>query len=394
MEKTEMEIEEKSALEEDKEPCSQTEMELSRIRSIVSPVCSWFEREQRQLEWRRNPTPYRVWISEIMLQQTRVEAVKPYFQNFMECLPRLLDLAQVPEEHLLKLWEGLGYYSRARNLKKAALVCMERHNGALPASYEELMALPGIGSYTAGAIASIAFGIPVPAVDGNVLRVVLRVLAVEEEIRSPRAKKLAEQYLKTAIEKEKPIPGQFNQGMMELGATVCLPNGAPRCGECSIRQFCLAQKENRTDSIPRKTSKKDRPVEEKTVFVLWAEGKLLLHKRSARGLLAGLYELPNAEGTMSEANASHFLQEMTGQNVHRIREIGAAKHIFTHLQWNMIGYEGIVSQTVSPGDSWVWVTPDQLNQEYPIAGAFQRYRAFIDASNPLEKRMTEGKESG
>lgn len=358
--------------------------EEDQLCAIVNPLCSWFERGHRELEWRLNPTPYRVWVSEIMLQQTRVEAVKPYFRRFMESLPGISELAQVSEGQLLKLWEGLGYYSRARNLKKAAVVCMEQYNGELPSSYEKLLKLPGIGTYTAGAIASIAFGIPVPAVDGNVLRVTSRILLSREDIGSSQVKKNMEQCLKKIIEKEKPVPGVFNQGLMELGATVCLPNGTPKCEVCPIQNFCLAHKNHMIDSIPFKAPKKERRMEEKTVFLLWADGKLLLHKRPEKGLLAGLYELPNKEGHLTPEEARQFWEAQTGGSVQGIQELKKEKHIFTHIQWNMTGYEMFLShlsESMKLGEAWLWVTPDQLKKQYSLPSAFKGYRDFIFQTN-------------
>lgn len=351
--------------------------EEDRLCAVINPLCSWFKREHRELEWRSDPTPYRVWVSEIMLQQTRVEAVKPYFRRFMEILPGIPELAQVSEEQLLKLWEGLGYYSRARNMKKAAVVCMEQYNGELPSSYDQLLKLPGIGTYTAGAIASIAFGIPVPAVDGNVLRVTSRILLSREDIGSPQVKKDMEQRLQKMIEKEKPVPGVFNQGLMELGATVCLPNGTPRCEVCPIQKFCLACQNHMTDSIPFKAPKKERRVEEKTVFLLRSGGKLLLHKRPEKGLLAGLYELPNAEGHLTAEETQRFWEAQTGCRIQIIQELQKGKHIFTHIQWNMTGYEVSLSEPAELGEAWLWVTPEQLKKQYSLPSAFKVYRDFI-----------------
>ena len=240
-----------------------------------------------------------------MLQQTRIEAVLPYFERFMAAFPTVKELAQASEDRVLKLWEGLGYYSRARNLQKAARILMER-GGALPASYEELLALPGIGEYTAGAVASIAFGLPVPAVDGNVMRVLARLLAIDTDVLRPAAKKAFTAIAREMIPRDQ--PGAFNQAVMELGETLCLPNTQPKCGECPLRNVCKAHSLGRERDYPVRSPKKARTVEERTVLVLLTmlggERRVLLHKRSGSGLLAGLWELPNVEGRLSPQAAA------------------------------------------------------------------------------------------
>lgn len=237
-----------------------------RLKAMARPLLSWYEGHARALPWRDDPTPYRVWISEIMLQQTRVEAVKPYFERFMAALPTVQALAAVEDDRLMKLWEGLGYYTRARNLKKAALMITERHGGELPGSYEALLALPGIGSYTAGAIASIAFGLPVPAVDGNVLRVISRVLADREDIRQPSVKARMERELREIMPRER--TSQYNQGLIEVGAIVCVPGGEPRCGECPMESICLTRRQGLWKEIPVRGALKKRKVEELTVCLI------------------------------------------------------------------------------------------------------------------------------
>ena len=268
-------------------------------KDIIEPLLTWYLKNARSLPWREEPTPYRVWVSEIMLQQTRVEAVKPYFQRFITKLPDVAALADCPEDTLLKLWEGLGYYNRVRNMQKAARTVVEEYGGILPADYRALLSLTGIGSYTAGAIASIAYGIPVPAVDGNVLRVLTRL--------SGDASDIMKQTVKTALEEElldfmpKDRAGAFNQALMELGATVCVPNGAPLCGECPWGGVCKACADGSWAYLPVKTRARERRIEERTVFVIRTGDRVVLNRRPKKGLLAGLYEFP--KWRCSEAGA-------------------------------------------------------------------------------------------
>ena len=236
------------------------------FKQIVKPLQVWFDGHARVLPWRENPTAYYVWISEIMLQQTRVEAVKPYFQRFITELPDVKSLAECPENRYLKLWEGLGYYNRVRNLNAAAVQIMETYDGFIPQSYEELLKLKGIGSYTAGAISSIAYNQPVPAVDGNVLRVISRVCADDSDIMKQSVRTAMERKLRELMEgmTDVLIPRKFNQALMELGAMICVPNGAPHCEECPWQAFCEARLQNRIAELPVKKKAKARRVEDKT----------------------------------------------------------------------------------------------------------------------------------
>lgn len=336
---------------------------------IVAPLLSWYDRNARILPWREEPTPYRVWISEIMLQQTRVEAVKPYFERFVSALPDVCDLARVPDDQLMKLWEGLGYYSRARNLKKAAGVLMECYGGALPASFDALLTLPGIGSYTAGAVASIAYGLPVPAVDGNVLRVISRLLASEEDITKPIVKKTVERSLTAVLPKDR--PGDFNQALMELGATVCLPNGVALCEQCPVQGCCKAHREGRVMELPVKAKKKPRREEERTVLLLFCEGKVAVRQREKKGLLAGLWELPNMEGRLAPVEAEERLEEWGFSGV-RAEPLCDAKHIFSHIEWHMTGYAAYVREERT-ANGLTWVTREQLAREIALPSAFRAY---------------------
>lgn len=301
----------------------------------VKYLQDWFLLNARILAWRENKKPYYIWISEIMLQQTRVEAVKNYFDRFVNELPEIKDLAIVSKERLMKLWEGLGYYNRVRNMQKAAIVIMEEHGGELPADYGKLLKLPGIGSYTAGAISSIAFGLPEPAVDGNVLRVMKRVSGSFDDITMNKVRKELENDLREIIPKE--TPGEFNQAIMELGALICLPNGKPLCEKCPIIHLCIAYHDGTERMIPVKTPKKARKIEEITVLVIEQKERFLLHKRQGEGLLAGMFELPNIPLKLGILAVEGLLKEREVAT-ESIVELGEAKHIFSHIEWHMTGY--------------------------------------------------------
>ena len=349
------------------------------LTQIAVPLLAWFEKNARVLPWRTEPLPYYVWISEIMLQQTRVEAVKPYFRRFTDALPDLKALAECPEDRLLKLWEGLGYYNRVRNMQKAARIVIEQYGGELPADYEALLGLPGIGSYTAGAIASIAYGIAVPAVDGNVLRVISRVTENEEDILKQAVRHRMEETLQAVIPQE--CPGVFNQALMELGALVCLPNGKPDCGRCPLRELCLARMHDRLDEIPHREARKKRRVEEKTVLVLQDGMRTVIRKRPRKGLLAGLYELPSLPGRVSEQDVIAYLREEQFRPV-QIRPLPEAKHIFSHVEWQMSGYLVLVEDMEAdrPADpGYLVVEPGRIQQEYSIPSAFAAYIKYIES---------------
>lgn len=311
---------------------------------IIEDLVTWFRKNARELPWRSNPKPYYVWVSEIMLQQTRVEAVKEYFKRFITELPDIKSLAEAPEEKLLKLWEGLGYYNRVRNLQKAAITIMENYEGELPADYKKLLLLSGIGSYTAGAIGSIAYGIPVPAVDGNVLRVTKRISGSYDDITKASVKKELEEDLLAIMPKEK--PGDFNQALMELGAMICIPNGKPLCEKCPVRQHCIGFQKNIMMELPVKPPKKARKIEEKTVFVIEYQNKYALHKRAEKGLLAKLWELPNVESKWSIEKLEQWLEE-NGIYEYELELLGDAKHIFSHIEWHMLGYAIRIAEKIN-----------------------------------------------
>lgn len=341
------------------------------LQEIVVPLLKWYGENARDLPWRRTRDPYRIWISEIMLQQTRVEAVKPYYARFIDRLPTVADLAEIEQDELNKLWEGLGYYSRARNLKKAAEQICEQFDGRFPDTYDALLSLPGIGPYTAGAIGSIAFELPTPAVDGNVLRVYTRLTENPTSIADTAFKKQVTETLATIY----PAGhcGDLTQSLMELGATVCLPNGRPLCENCPLQHLCLACK-NKTELlypvIPPKLKRKKQTL---TVFLLTADGKIALRKREASGLLAGLWEFPNTEGHLTPAEATTFLGQY-GLKPVEIVPVPNRKHIFTHIEWHMKAFCAAVQ---APSEHFVWITPKELAAEYSLPTAFRQFVADL-----------------
>ena len=303
------------------------------IEQALPRIADWYAGARRPLPWRLSPTPYHVWISEIMLQQTRIEAVIPYYERFLSELPDIPALAEVDENRLLKLWEGLGYYSRARNLKKAALLICERHCGELPASAEELRKLPGVGDYTAGAIASIAFGLPEPAVDGNVLRVISRLLADGRDVLKPSVRRETAALLRGSYPSGEKA-ALVTEGLMELGETVCVPNAAGRCGVYPLRGLCRARAEGTTERYPVRSAPKERRVEERTVLLLRCGGKTAIRRREGKGLLAGLWEFPALNGF----HGADKLRELYPDAL-SITPCGEARHLFTHVEWRMRGFE-------------------------------------------------------
>lgn len=359
------------------------------LEEIVKPLLDWYDSGHRMLPWRENKNAYRIWVSEIMLQQTRVEAVKPYFARFMEKFPDIADLANAQDELLLKYWEGLGYYSRVRNMKKAAVMIMQEYDGKMPDKRDELLKLPGIGSYTAGAIASIAFDRAVPAVDGNVLRILSRVRMDADNISEPAVKKRVEQELTEIMPKDR--PGDFNQAMMELGAVVCVPNGAAKCEQCPWSHLCRAKAQGRVTEYPVKEKKKERKIELKTVLVIKDGETVAIHKRPPKGLLAGMYELPMLEGHLKEKEVIGRLKDI-GLMPLRIEYLGEAKHIFTHKEWHMIGYAVRVDELEKMAQNeqkLIFVKPQETQEHYPIPAAFGAFTAHINIKLGNEKFIGE-----
>ena len=345
------------------------------LKEIVQPLISWYRQNKRILPWRDQKNAYYTWVSEIMLQQTRVEAVKPYFLRFIGELPDVKALAECPEEKLMKLWEGLGYYNRVRNMQSAAQVVVAEYGGVLPASYDELLALKGIGSYTAGAIASIAYDIPVPAVDGNVLRVFSRITEDRQDIMKQSVRSQVEEKLLGIMPKD--APGDFNQALMELGAVVCVPNGPARCMECPVVAFCKAYHHGTVDELPVKAPKKKRTIENKTVLVIQDGECTAIRKRPQEGLLAGLYELPNVEGHLSMDEALQKVKEMNLEPLH-IETLPEAKHIFSHIEWRMTGYRIRVSSLEERKESsFIFTEKKQSEKQYAIPSAFRAYIKYM-----------------
>ena len=348
-----------------------------QMKETVRPLVEWFRENQRDLPWRKRMDAYRVWISEIMLQQTRVEAVKPYYERFLKELPDVKALAEVPEDRLLKLWEGLGYYNRARNLKEAACQIMEKYGGRFPETYEEIRGLKGIGNYTAGAVSSFVYGIRKPAVDGNVLRVVTRITADGSDIAKAGTRTKVEREVEEVIPAE--AAGDFNQSLIELGAIVCVPNGEPKCGICPVSEICLAHARGRETEFPVKAKKKERRIEKRTILVFRDNEKTAVRKRPDTGLLAGLYEFPGTEGHLKQSEAVRYAKSL-GLMPIRIKKLGSAKHIFSHVEWHMVGYEVMVDeleknmreQDAAPGEI-VFAELRELKEHYPMPSAFEAY---------------------
>ena len=326
----------------------------------------WYHAHKRDLPWRRDREPYHIWISEIMLQQTRVEAVKGYYARFLDTLPTVAALAECDDDLLHKLWEGLGYYSRVRNLKKAAIAILEQHGGIFPQTHAEILKLPGIGAYTAGAICSIAYDLPTPAVDGNVLRVCARLLDDPSPIDLPETRKAVTAALAEIYPKE---AGDFTQALMELGATVCGPNRAPNCPSCPCNGICLACRNGTQEQLPVKSPKKGKRQEDRTVFIFRCDGRYALEKRPAKGLLAGLWQFPNVTGHLSTPQALETAEAMGLQPREILREV-ERKHIFTHIQWNM---KGIYLEVSQPAGNFCWFTAEEINSQTALPTAFRQF---------------------
>lgn len=341
-------------------------MHAEITEKLPQALLPWFDKNKRDLPWRQDKEPYHVWLSEIMLQQTRAEAVRGYYARFLESLPTISHLATANDELMRKLWEGLGYYSRVRNLKKAAIVIMEQFGGAFPRTYEEILSLPGIGPYTAGAISSICFDLPTPAVDGNVLRVVSRLTNDPTPVDSPAYKRRTEAALAAVYPTR---AGDFTQALMELGATLCGPNWAPRCESCPCASFCAAKAAGTARQLPVKSPKKEKRLEEKTVFILSCDGRYALRKRPESGLLAGLWEFPNVPGSLSMTDGSEVLRQWGLQPKQPLRQV-QRQHIFTHIQWNMTGMYWEVSQ---PDGDFVWLTAAEINNQAALPTAFRLF---------------------
>ena len=336
---------------------------------LFEALLDWYEENKRVLPWREEVAdPYHVWVSEIMLQQTRVETVRSYYLRWMERFPTVQALAAASEEDVLKAWEGLGYYSRARNLHKAAKLLTEKCDGVLPREKAALLKLPGIGEYTAGAIRSIAFGEKEPAVDGNVLRVVSRLTADPTDIMRAEMRAAIADKLRPLMPTGK--TSSFTQAIFEIGALICLPQDAYRCDLCPLRDYCLACAQGRQKDFPVKSEKADKKSARLTVLVLYRDGKYALRKRPTKGLLANLYELPNLDGHLSEEEIRELFPE---GSVTDIQMLPAATHVFTHIVWDMRGY---LVRTSGDYLDAIWVTPEEMARAYPLPSAFSAYKKY------------------
>lgn len=349
----------------------------SQIRLFQRKILSWYKKSRREMPWREQPTPYRIWISEIMLQQTRVDTVIPYFNNFMARYPTVESLASSEENELMKYWEGLGYYSRIKNIRKTAIELVQNHQAKLPESFEELLKLKGIGEYTAGAIASEAFGEKVPAVDGNVFRVFARLTGFREDIREAKS----QEKLKVAVRgvlPEKEI-GDFNQGLIELGALICIPKGSPKCELCPVKEFCGSYRDNLQDEIPFRSKARKRTVQERTVFLIQCGDRFAVRKREEGTLLEGLFEIPNREGFYTPEEAKSVVEEMgfTVKDLHMIRD---KKVVFTHIEWILQGYYFHVAEE---NDAFLFETKENLLKNYALASAFIGYLDLMEGPQQL-----------
>jgi A/G-specific adenine glycosylase len=350
-------------------------IELKNIKKInisvfQNDLISWFKQEQRDLPWRKDRDPYKIWVSEIMLQQTRVDTVIPYFNRFIEWFPTIQDLAAAEEDKVLKAWEGLGYYSRVRNLQSAVREVSENYNGEVPNTPEEIAGLKGVGPYTAGAILSIAYGIPEPAVDGNVMRVLSRVLSIWDDIAKSSSRKIFEKAVRDLISHED--PSAFNQALMELGALICTPT-SPSCLLCPVREHCQAFDEGVQNELPIKTKKtKTREVQLAAAILLDSDRKVLIHKRPSTGLLANLWEFPTVEIHHSLQYDREQLAEQFDQsnnlNVKLERIIGQLEHVFSHLVWNIQIYTGTLNADIQESADWKLVSLEEMEQfAFPVS---------------------------
>jgi len=377
----------------------------NKMREAVPPLLAWFRKSARELPWRTSRSPYRVWVSEIMLQQTRTAAVIPFYQRFTERLPDVKSLAEVPESDLLKLWEGLGYYSRVRNMKKAAEIVMSEYGGVFPGSAAEIKELPGIGPYTSGAVASIAFGEKIPAVDGNVMRVVTRLLESEEDIAMMRTRRDTGEMLAQAMPADD--PGSFNEALMELGACVCVPNGKAECGRCPLSDLCEAHKHHREEELPVKKHAAGRRTEEKTVLIIRSGNRTVIRRRPEKGLLAGMYEFPMMDGKKTRQEVLSEVRRM-GLVPLKIKELPQARHIFSHIEWQMSGYliwlaePGIsfpeqmrfpeeihentdLGVTNEEENGMIFTESKEIEGKYPLPAAFRAFAGYMDIRLGEEK---------
>ena len=349
---------------------------------IAKKLTGWFNTHQRILPFRENKDPYRIWVSEIMLQQTQVDTVLPYYDRFMEAFPTVFDLAQASEDQVIKHWEGLGYYSRAKNLLKCAQELVNSHQGVFPADYDTVLQLPGIGPYTAGAILSIAYEQKIPAVDGNVMRVISRLYALSDDIATPKTRKRIESVVLELIPDN---AGDFNQGLMELGALICTPLN-PKCGQCPLIDECKASALGLENQLPIKKKKPASQTFEVAAGILSRGGRYLLI-RNQEGLLSGLWGFPLAEASTKIEACDNLIQTVTkvfGYTVEGITPLGAAKHVFSHKTWNITVYgieispmvKDTVPGSMDEGTEIKWLNKEEI-AELAISTAFKKVMKFL-----------------
>ncbi|MDR3071906.1 MAG: A/G-specific adenine glycosylase [Clostridiales Family XIII bacterium] len=349
---------------------------------MVNILTDWYAQSAKDYVWRQDTDPYRVWLSEIMLQQTRAETVIPYYIRFLNDLPTIQSLAEAEEGKLMKLWEGLGYYRRIRNMQHAAQIILQEYGGVFPSDPKAIRSLPGIGEYTTGAIASICFDLPIPAVDGNVLRVIARVVGLSASVDAPQTKEA----VRVALEKIYPAAGSgrcgaFTQSLMEIGQTFCIPNGAPTCERCPLHKNCRAHALGEEASYPVRIPKKEKKEVDISVFVIACENKILLCRRPLKGLLGGMWSLPNREMHMNENEVYRWFAPV-GERLLSVEDMGQHIHVFTHIRWKMHGFS-ISFENASSVDcskvanlfeteEFVWATPREIAEDYALPSAFRK----------------------
>lgn len=347
----------------------------SRSKQMLEALYLWYPKHARDLPWRRDIDPYHVWISEIMLQQTRVEAVKEYYKRFLDTLPTIFDLAAVSDDVLMKLWEGLGYYNRARNLKKAAMTVVEEYGGIFPRTYDEIRSLSGIGAYTAGAIGSTCFELETPAVDGNVLRVFSRVMAYKENIDKQSTKDFVCRELAKVYETGR--CRLATQSLMEIGATVCVPNGNPHCDSCPLSHICKAKDNDAWKLLPVRTKKSRRREVEMSVFVLRCDNRYAIQKRPKKGLLSGLWEYPNVEQRLEAQEAMKYV-EAFGVAPDKLIMQTNYTHVFSHVEWHMTAF---YMDCFERNEDFIWATKEEILADFALPSAF---RPFYVISSDIE----------
>ncbi len=358
------------------DPPGKNANEFSDDKRLASKLLEWYDRNRRDLPWRDRNNAYYTWVSEIMLQQTRTAAAEPYFKRFIKELPDVQALADCPEDRLLKLWEGLGYYSRVRNLQTAARQVCSLYGGKLPSDFDTLLTLKGVGRYTAGAISSIAYGKRTPAVDGNVLRIFARLQECHEDIMKQSVRISVEKKVLSVMSGDR--PGDFNQALMDLGAMICLPGKAARCGECPLREECLAFAQGTVEMLPVKTAPKERRIENRTVFLIQQGSRTLIRKRPEKGLLAGLYELPGTEGWIDSGDALAYVRNM-GLDPLFIEPLPEARHVFSHVEWRMKAYRIRVSSLggYDNKEKYSYFSRSEAKEELAIPSAFSAYVKYF-----------------